>query len=323
MPSPKSRFVAKSRADTVSPARIITDAIIKRLEEGTSPWRRPWTTSCDITRPMRACGKPYRGINVIWLWCVAEERGFSMPTWMTYRQATELGGQVRKGEKSTIAVFYKSYGKTEQDPATGEEQRSQRRVMKTYNVFNVCQIDGLPDRYVTPPATRAIPDEEHRETIDTFIAASGATIINGGSRACYIPSLDVIHMPHWQDFENYAQYGAVAGHELSHWTGHSSRLDRKISNGFGSEDYAREELVAEISSALIGAELGLPVTHLDNHASYIASWIKILKHDEKALLSAAAKAEAAAGYLLTRTEQNTNKVDGVEDDFDDALPIAA
>ena len=244
MSYPKSRFAATSRADTMSPARIITDAIIKRLEEGTSPWRRPWTTACNITRPMRACGKPYRGINVIWLWCVAEERGFSMPTWMTYRQATELGGQVRKGEKSTIAVFYKSYGKTEHDPATGEDRQSQRRVMKTYNVFNVCQIDGLPDRYVTPPAPRAIPDEEHRATIDAFIAASGATIISGGSRACYVPSLDVIHMPNWQDFESYAQYGATMCHELAHWTGHPSRLDRQLKNSFGSEAYAYEELVA-------------------------------------------------------------------------------
>ena len=316
MSFPKSRFAAKTRADTMSPARMITDAIVKRLEEGTSPWRRPWTTACDITRPLRACGKPYRGINVIWLWCVAEQRGFSMPTWMTYRQAVELGGQVRKGEKSTIAVFYRSYGKTEQDPATGEDRQSQRRVMKTYNVFNVGQIDGLPDRFVLPPTPRERPDELHRAEIDAFIAASGATIISGGARACYVPSLDVIHMPHWQDFESYAQYGAVAAHELSHWTGHSSRLDRKLSNGFGSEDYAREELLAEISSALLGAELGLPVTHLDNHASYIASWIKILKGDDKALLSAAAKAEAASTYLLTLADRNSAASDPTDEQSD-------
>jgi antirestriction protein ArdC len=318
------RHAPRTRAETASPARLITDAIIAKLEEGTSPWRRPWTSAASIERPLRACGKPYRGINTIWLWHVAEQRGFTMPTWMTYRQAAELGGQVRKGEKSTIAVFYKSYGKTEQDPATGEEQTSQRRILKTYNVFNVGQIDGLPDRFVMPPEPRVRPPETHRAEIDAFIAASGATMITGGSRACYIPSLDVVHMPDWQDFESYAQYGAVAAHELTHWTGHPSRLNREMSGSFGSETYAREELCAELSSALIGAELGLPVTHLDNHASYIASWIKLLQHDERALLSAAAKAEAAACWLLERAGRATDAPD-VEGDADssEAPPMAA
>jgi antirestriction protein ArdC len=315
------RLAPRTRAETASPARMITDAIIAKLEEGTSPWRRPWTSAASIERPLRACGKPYRGINTIWLWHVAEQRGFTMPTWMTYRQATELGGQVRKGEKSTIAVFYKSYGKTEQDPATGEDQTRQRRVLKTYNVFNVGQIDGLPDRFVVPPEPRVRPPETHRAEIDAFIAATGAMIISGGSRACYIPSLDVINMPDWRDFESYAQYGAVAAHELSHWTGHKSRLNRDMEGGFGSEKYAREELVAELSSCIIGANLGLPVTHLDNHASYIASWIKILKDDEKALLSAAAKAETAATYLLNTNEQVG--ADTEDDDSEEPLAIAA
>lgn len=315
------RHAPRTRAETASPACMITDAIIAKLEEGTSPWRRPWTSAASIERPLRACGKPYRGINTIWLWHVAEQRGFTMPTWMTYRQAAELGGQVRKGEKSTIAVFYKSYGKTEQDPATGEDQTRQRRVLKTYNVFNVGQIDGLPDRFVVPPEPRVRPPETHCAEIDAFITATGAMIITGGSRACYIPSLDVINMPDWQDFESYAQYGAVAAHELSHWTGHKSRLNRDMEGGFGSEKYAREELVAELSSCIIGASLGLPVTHLDNHASYIASWIKILKDDEKALLSAAAKAETAASYLLDTNEQVG--ADTEDDDSEEPLAIAA
>ncbi len=316
-----SRF-AKTRTDAASPAQVITNAIIARLEEGVSPWRRPWTSATSIERPMRACGKPYRGINVIWLWLVAEQRGFTMPTWMTYRQASELGGQVRKGEKGTLAIFYKAYGKTEHDPVTGDEQTSHRRVMKTFTVFNVGQIDGLPDRFVVPPLPRVRPPETHRAEIDAFIAASKATIINGGSRACYIPSLDVIHMPDWQDFESYAQYGAVVAHELTHWTGHKSRLDRDMSGGFGSEAYSREELCAEISSALIGAELGLPVTHLDNHASYIASWIKLLKHDERALMSAAAKAEAAATYLLAKAGRDLSADEPDEEGTTESAPLA-
>ena len=310
---------SRTRAETPSPARTITNAIIAKLEAGTSPWRKPWASANDISRPMRACGKPYRGINTIWLWSVGEDRGYTIPTWMTYNQAQEFGGQVRKGERGTIAIFYKSYGKTESDPATGEETTSARRVLRTYSVFNVAQIDGLPDRFVTPPAPRSIPDEQHRAEIDAFITASRATIISGGSRACYIPGLDVIQMPAWQDFESYAHYGAVAAHELSHWTGHKSRLDRDLRNGFGSKAYAAEELVAELSSAILGADLGLPVTHLDNHASYIASWLDLLRDDERALLTAAARAEAASDYLLGLMGRG----EGVADDDHEPLAIAA
>ena len=292
------RHAPRTRAETASPARMITDAIIAKLEEGTSPWRRPWTSAASIERPLRACGKPYRGINTIWLWHVAEQRGFTMPTWMTYRQATELGGQVRKGEKSTIAVFYKSYGKTEQDPATGEDQTRQRRVLKTYNVFNVGQIDGLPDRFVVPPEPRVRPPETHRAEIDAFIAATGAMIIIGGSRACYIPSLDVINMPDWQDFESYAQYGAVAAHELSHWTGHKSRLNRDMEGGFGSEKYAREELVAELGSAFLCSQLGFIQETLEFHASYLASWCQVLKEDKKAIFKACSDAQKASDFIL-------------------------
>ena len=189
-------------------------------------------------------------------------------------------------------------------------------------MFNVGQIDGLPDRYVVPPLPRIRPPETHRAEIDAFIAASGATVISGGNRACYVPSLDVIHMPDWQAFESYARYGAVAAHELTHWTGHKSRLNRDMSGGFGSEAYSREELCAELSSALIGAELGLPVTHLDNHASYIASWIKLLKHDERALLSAAAKAEAAATYLLAKAGRGSAEEEPDDDATSEAEPLA-
>lgn len=296
----KTSGVARTRAESASPASIITNAIIAKLEEGVSPWRKPWTGNGSIERPLRSCGKPYRGINVIWLWHIAEMRGFSRSTWMTYRQAQELGAQVRKGETGTMAVFYKSYSAKETDEASGEESSSTRRVLRTYTVFNVDQIDNLPERFAPAPPRAQLNDQTHRAEIDDFIRATGATIIHGGDRAYYSPASDHIAMPHSENFETYAAYGAVASHELTHWTGHPSRLARDLKNRFGDEQYAAEELVAELGSALVGADLGLPVTHLDNHASYIASWLRILKNDERALLTAAAKADEAASYLLAK-----------------------
>ena len=307
MKSASSR-VARTRAETISPAKMITDAIIARLEAGVSPWRRTWATTRGYSgRPMRACGQPYRGINALWLWVVADTNGYISPTWMTYRQASELGGQVRKGERSTVAVFYKTYIARDTagpDVNGGDDDRT-RHVMKSYNVFNVAQIDGLPDRFAPPIPVVIEPgspqDQAHRAEIDAFIAGTGAAIVSGGNDACYYPSRDVIHLPHPAAFDTYADYGATAAHELAHWTGHPTRLNRDLANRFGSDAYAAEELVAECGSALIGADLGLPVTHLDNHASYIDHWLRILRADERALMIAAARAEEAASYLLARS----------------------
>ena len=326
MKSASSR-VARTRAETISPAKMITDAIIARLEAGVSPWRRTWATTRGYSgRPMRACGQPYRGINALWLWVVADTNGYVSPTWMTYRQATELGGQVRKGERSTIAVFYKTYaargtGEPADSGDDGGDGDHTRRVMKSYNVFNVAQIDGLPDRFAPPTPLVVEPgsaqDEAHRAEIDAFIADTRAVIVHGGNEACYYPSRDLIHLPHATAFDTYAHYGATAAHELAHWTGHPTRLNRDLANRFASDAYAAEELVAELASALIGADLGLPVTHLDNHASYIDHWLRILRADERALMTAAARAEEAAAFLLSRA-----KHEPTTDEDDDALDAA-
>ena len=328
MKSASSR-VARTRAETISPAKMITDAIIARLEAGVSPWRRTWATTRGYSgRPMRACGQPYRGINALWLWVVADSNGYVSPTWMTYRQASELGGQVRKGERSTIAVFYKTYQARDagNDATTGsgtDEDRT-RRVMKSYNVFNVAQIDGLPERFAPPAPVVAEPgspqDDAHRAEIDAFIAGTGASIIHGGNEACYYPSLDTIHLPQPATFDTYSDYGAVAAHELIHWTGHKSRLNRDLANRFGSDAYAAEELVAELGSALIGADLGLPVTHLDNHASYIDHWLRILRADERGLMNAAARAEEAVTYLLARAGRGLTT--GGDDEAAPGEPVA-
>ena len=279
-----------------SPAETITAAIVERLEAGTRPWVQPWT-GASVSRPLRACGTPYQGINVLWLWMAAEAAGHSSPFWMTYRQSQLLGGQVRKGERGTVAIFYRAYQTEEADDGDEAADRRTRRVLKSFTVFNACQIDGLPSRFFPEPQPLP-PPTERDHALDGFFAAVPARIRHSGDEAFYSPVMDQITMPEPGLFRDLDHYLATLAHELSHWTGHDSRLARQMGGRFGSEAYAMEELVAELSSAILGAELGLPVDHLDDHASYLASWLKVLKGDSRAILTVAAKAEAAASLLL-------------------------
>ena len=285
-----------SRSPAQSPAARITATIIEKLEQGTKPWIKPWR-GVPISRPLRSCGTPYRGMNTFWLWMMAEASGFASPYWMTYRQCAKLGGQVRKGEKSSIAIFYKTYEKEVETPDGGEDTET-RRVLRSYAIFNADQCDDLPAMYSPEPLMEPVEPAGRRRRIDAFFARIDAQLRHKGSEAYYEPVRDRITMPPTTLFEGFDHYYATLAHELSHWTGHSSRLDRDLKNRFGSEAYAAEELVAELSSAILGAELGLPVTHLDNHASYISHWLKLLKSDDRAMLMAAAKAEEASSLLL-------------------------
>lgn len=279
-----------------SPAETITAAIVERLEAGTRPWVQPWT-GASVSRPLRACGTPYQGINVLWLWMAAEAAGHSSPFWMTYRQAQMLGAQVRKGERGTVAIFYRAYQADDADEGDETEGPRTRRVLKSFTVFNACQIDGLPSRFFPEP--RPLPPPTERDHgLDDFFAAVPARIRHSGAEAFYSPVVDQVTMPEPGLFRDLDHYRATLAHELSHWTGHESRLARQMGGRFGTEAYAMEELVAELSSAMLGAELGLPVDHLDHHASYLASWLKVLKSDSRAILTVAAKAEAAASLLL-------------------------
>ena len=284
--------------DRVSPAARITQEVIARLEAGTKPWVRPWR-GAPVSRPLRACGIPYRGMNVFWLWLMADMCGYASPYWMTYAQAQALGGQVRKGEKSTIAIFYKSYTKAVEQPKTGEKADEARRVLKAYAVFNADQVEGLAPQFHPAAQLETIEPEGRKAELDAFFDAMPAALRHRGDEAYYEPTPDRITMPPVHLFSGYDHYYATLAHELSHWTGHASRLDRSLRNRFGTSAYAAEELIAEMSSAILGAELGLPVTHLDSHASYVDHWLQLLKDDERAILTAAAKAEEAASLLLT------------------------
>ena len=281
----------------LSPATRITQEIIARLEAGTKPWVQPWR-GVPVSRPLRACGIPYRGMNVFWLWMVADMCGYASPYWMTYNQAKNLGAQVRKGEKSTIAIFYKSYTKEVEAPDTGEKSDETRRVLKAYPVFNADQVEGLPERFHPAVSLDLVEPEGREAELDGFFAAIPVNLRHQGCEAYYEPTPDRVTMPPASLFSGFDHYYATLAHELSHWSGHSSRLARDLKNRFGTAAYAAEELVAELSSAMLGAELGLSVTHLDSHASYIEHWLKLLREDDRAILAAAAKAEEASSLLL-------------------------
>lgn len=283
-----------------NPHSRITDRILAELEQGTRPWLKPWSggdlAASGQTRPLRATGQPYRGINVLLLWIEAQASGFVSPSWMTYKQAQALGAQVRKGEHGATVVYYGDSTTTVHDDVSGEDREQGFRFLKTYTVFNVAQIDGLPERFHIVPSPT--PEVERIEAAETFFASIPATVNHGGDKAYYIPSADRIQLPPFAAFHDAHGYYATRGHETVHWTRHESRLDRSFGRErWGDEGYAREELVAELGAAFLAADLGLCIEPRPDHASYIASWIRVLQNDTRAIVQAAAHAERAIAYL--------------------------
>lgn len=277
----------------------VTNKIIAELEKGVRPWIKPWSAdhaAGKITRPLRHNGQPYSGINILMLWASAMEQGYSAPIWMTFRQAGELGANVRKGEKGSLVVYANKLVRTEEGDS-GEEIERQIPYMKGYTVFNVEQIDGLPEHYYSKPAPRLdLPQRvEHAER---YFAAIKTDLRHGGNRAYYSVSTDHVQMPFFETFCDAESYYATLAHEMTHWTRHKARLDRSFGRkSWGDEGYAREELVAELGSAFLCADLDLTPEVRDDHASYIASWLEVLKSDKRAIFSAAAHAQRAIDYL--------------------------
>jgi antirestriction protein ArdC len=275
-------------------AQAITDLILQKIEQGTAPWLKPW--SSRSTRPLRHNGVAYTGINTFYLWAVAETMGFSSPYWMTYRQAAELGGQVRKGESGSYSVFYSSARKTDTDRLTGEATEKTIRFMKWNHVFNADQIDALPAHYhPAPPDPKAIG--ELSANVRAFLEAIPIKVVHRGDSAHYTPSTDTVTLPVPEAFTSIEAYTSVRFHEISHGTGHKTRLDRQFGKRFGDDAYAFEEIVVSLAQATLCAEYGLPNELHDSHASYIHHWMKILRADKTAILHAAAKAEQAVKWL--------------------------
>ncbi len=278
----------------------ITDQIVAELENGTRPWHKPWDAAHvagPVSRPLRANGQPYSGINVVMLWATAMMRGYSAPIWMTFKQAKALNAHVRKGEAGTLVVYASTYTKKETDDATGEEVERDIPFMKGYTVFNVEQIDGLPAHYHATTAP-VLNDQERIEQAEGFFATLGADVRYGGSSAHYVPSQDYIQMPPFERFKSAVAFYGTLGHETVHWTRHETRLDRDMGRKrFGDQGYAMEELVAEIGAAFLCADLQLEPQIREDHAPYIAGWLKTLKDDKRAIFSAAAHAQRAVDYL--------------------------
>jgi antirestriction protein ArdC len=278
----------------------ITDTIVSELEQGVRPWLKPWNAdhaAGRITKPLRFNGVPYQGINVLMLWGEAVAKGYAAPIWMTFRQAQELGGHVRKGEKGSLVVFADRIRRTETDEATGEEAERQIPFMKGYTAFNVEQIDGLPEHYYAKaePRLDVVARIEHAER---YFAATGADIRHGGNQAYYTMAEDRVQMPPFESFHDAESYYATLAHECTHWTRHPSRLERDFGRKrWGDEGYAMEELVAELGSAFLCADLDLAPEPREDHAAYIASWLKVLKDDKRAIFTAASHAQRAADFL--------------------------
>lgn len=278
----------------------VTARIVADLENGVRPWLKPWSVehaAGRITRPLRANGIPYQGINVLMLWTAALEHDYAAPFWMTFKQAIDLGAHVRKGEKGNLVVYADRIRRTETDSATGEETETEIPFMKGYTVFNVEQIDGLPQHFYAAPPPRTEP-LQRIERAEAFFAAVGADVHHGGNRACYVISQDRIDLPPFEAFRDAEAYYATRAHETVHWTRHPSRLDREFGRKrWGDEGYAMEELVAELGSAFLSADLDLAPEVRDDHAAYIDGWLTVLKRDKRAIFTAASHAQRAADFL--------------------------
>lgn len=277
----------------------VTDQIIADLEQGVRPWLQPWNAAHaagPITRPLRASGQPYKGINVLMLWTSAMTQHFASPIWMTFKQAKELNANVRKGSKGSLVVYSDRITRTE-TTGDGEEQERDIYFMKSYSVFNVEQIDGLPQHFYAAPASPLDPVLRN-EMADRFFASTGAEIRHGGNQALYAPGPDYVQMPPFTSFSDTVGYYSTLAHEMTHWTKHPSRLDREFGRRkFGDDGYAREELVAEIGAAFLCCDLSITPEPRDDHAAYLDHWLKVLKEDKRAIFQAAAHAQRAVDFL--------------------------
>lgn len=278
----------------------ITNQIVAELEQGVRPWMKPWDAAHvagPVSRPLRGNGVPYAGINVLMLWVAAMEKGYAAPIWMTFRQAKELGAHVKKGEKGNLVVYANTITRTETDETTGDEETREIPFMKGYSVFNVEQIEGLPAHFYARAEPRLNPDERIAHA-EGFFASTSADIRHGGNRAFYTPSGDFVQMPEFESLRDAPAYYATLAHECTHWTRHEKRLDRDFGRKkWGDEGYAMEELVAELGAAFLCADLELTPHVREDHAPYIAGWLKVLKEDKRAIFSAAAHAQKAADFL--------------------------
>lgn len=294
---------AKSAVDIYT---RVTNKILTDLQQGELTWRKPWNSEQlvgSITVPKRWNDIPYSGINIIILWVAASEQGYTLPHWMTFKQAVDLKACIRKGEKGTQVVYADKLVKEEENDK-GELEEKHIPYLKAYTVFNASQIEGLPESYYVTPSDKHENSAQRVESLETFFASTKAEIYTG-TKAAYNQATDKIQMPPFGSFRRPLDYYGTLAHEITHWTKHPARLNRDFGRKlFGDEGYAKEELVAELGACFLGATLDFEPMPEEQHAAYIQSWLKVLKDDKRFIFSAASHAQKAVEFLLTPSQLN-------------------
>lgn len=298
----------------------ITDRIVAELEQGRVPWVQPWDSKgCGIGMPRNAAtGRTYSGINILTLWHAVMSRGFRSHAFLTYAQAQSVGGTVRRGEKGTGVVYAHRFVPASEKRAALAEQRAARGgipFLKQFTVFGVEQCEGLPGHMLEP-----LPQVSHELIMpraNRLIEATRADFRIGGPCAFYSPQYDFVQVPRPDDFHEPINWHRTAFHELGHWTGHGSRLDRDQKGSFGSALYGREELVAEMAGAFLCASLGIVPTV--RHADYLGSWLQIIREDNRAIIRAASAASKAADYLLAFVMDDPANENEAQDAYEEEM----
>jgi len=275
----------------------ITDIVIKQLEELGSDWVKPWSA---VGSPINANSKNYyNGINVILLGLASYQKNYTSNVWATFKQWKDKGGNVKKGEHGTTGVFYKILNIKEKNKL-GNDVEKHIPLLKHFNLFNAEQVEGVD---VSAIETQKLTENEIIESAQSVVDATHANIKEFGGRACFIPSKDEIHIPVINAFVSSEDYYSTLFHELTHWSGHESRINRDLKNRFGSESYAAEELIAELGAAIFCGHTGVSATPREDHAKYLNNWLKILRNDKKAIFTAASKAQKAVDFILNLDKQ--------------------
>lgn len=289
----------KNQRRAVDKFQLLTDKLLALMEAGSTPWQKPWHSTPYSNA---VSGHQYRGINPLLAAADVMLNDYQTPLFVGFSQAKELGWKVRKGSKATWLLWGGTSAKDVTDETTGETKKQFFSAFKWLNVFNLdCIDDSEAETKVSSFIHSSSPNrnlDPRLEDAERFIKAQSAQVSFGGDVACYVPSLDKIKLPKYDDFTSAIAYYSTFAHELSHWTAHPTRLNRPLKAKFGSQAYAYEELIAEISAAFICNELGMEM-QLEHHASYLAHWIQILKSDNRAFIRAATQAQQASRYLLT------------------------
>lgn len=279
----------------------VTAKIVADLERGVRPWVKPWDAGAAegrINKPLRSNAIPYKGINVLLLWAEAVTKGYLSPFWVTFKQAHEWGAHVKKGEHGSLVVYANSLQKTEKNEETGEETERNIPFLKGYIVFNAEQIEGLPSIFHAKLDSPFKSPAERIRHAEHFFRNTKASIRERGGQAYYSQEGDYIQIPPIEAFRDAADFYSTLGHETIHWTKHPNRLAREFGRkAWGDAGYATEELVAELGSAFLAADLEIRPIPPEENASYIDHWLKSMKADKRAIFTAASHAQRATDYL--------------------------